>query len=176
MVKVTTAEASTEEVINIKEIPTAARGDITGHTKKVTTINPTTAVVVDKGILTQGIMCSPTVEETATDKGTLTRATKIPAQRTKMIATVEATMVVDMVEITTAVEDKGIQSRATKAPARHTKTMTTVEEVATDKGIQSRATKTLARHTKTMITVDRAPARVQAHGNAARHVETDIRM
>jgi len=101
------------------------------------------------------------------DKGTLTRATRIPTRRMKIITIVEATTV-DTVE---AVEDKDIQSRATKtlAPSK--------EEAATGKMTPMRATKIiLTRSTKMMITADRTPRPVQVHGNAAGHVERDIRM
>ena len=108
------------------------------------------------------------------DKGTLTRATRIPTQRMKIITIVEATTV-DTVDTVEAVEDKDIQSRATKtlAPSK----MTTVEEAATGKMTPMRATKIiLTRSTKMMTTADRTPRPVQVHGNAAGHVERDIRM
>ena len=55
-------------------------------------------------------------------------------------------------------------------PARRTQRM------ATDKVIPAIATKIPIRHTKTMDTGVRIQRHAQVHRNAARHVETDIRM
>lgn len=63
-----------------------------------------------------------------------------------------------------------MESTATKTPARRTKMM------ATDKVIPTRATKIPIRRTKTMDTGVRIRRHAQAHRNAARRVETDIRM
>ncbi len=70
-----------------------AMGDIMDHTKKITTSSPTVEEI-------------PTVEEAATDKGILTRATKIPTQRTMrrhiaVVTTEEATMEQTTTEQTT---------------------------------------------------------------------------
>jgi len=59
-----------EAVILIKEIPPTATEDITDHTQKISTNNPTMEEI------------PMAAEATATDKGTLTKATKIPTQRT----------------------------------------------------------------------------------------------
>jgi len=78
---------------HIKHIPTGT-GDTTDHTKKITTSSPMEEI--------------PTVEEAATDKNILTRATKIPTQRIMqrqlaVVTTEEATMEQTTTVLTTTV-------------------------------------------------------------------------
>lgn len=113
---------------HIRDIPTAT-GDTTDHTKKITTSSPT----VDQ---------TPMVEEAATDKGILTRATKIPTQciiqrHLAVVTTEEETM-----EKTTTVLMTTVQTTTEQMTMEQTTTeQTTLEKtnIKAEEAIRARA-------------------------------------
>lgn len=114
---------------HIKHIPTGT-GDTTDHTKKITTSSPMEEI--------------PTVEEAATDKNILTRATKIPTQRIMqrhlaVVTTEEATMEQTTMEQTTTVLTTTVLM---------TTVLTTMEQTTTEQMIMEQTSITAVESTR----------------------------